>query len=129
MPRNRVERLNSSLREVISDIIRRDVRNPHVKDLFTITRVSISKDLRHAKVYVSVIGTEEEKKETIEALQTAAGFIGIQASKEIVIRYFPDLRFILDDSAVQHARIEELLHDIHKEQQSREDHGRDSTDQ
>lgn len=54
----RTDRLNSLLKEVISEVIRKDVRNPHVNELVTVTRVNISRDLRHAKVFISVIGTE-----------------------------------------------------------------------
>lgn len=120
MDDKRVFRLNSLLKEVISDIIKKEVRNPHVTELSTITSVSISKDLHHAKVYVSVIGSEEDKRKTIEALQSAAGFIAKKCSKQVTIRYFPDLVFFLDTSAEKHERIEKVLGEIHKEQELRE---------
>ena len=104
---------------MISEVIRRDVRNPHVNELVTVTRVQISKDLRHAKVYISVIGTEQDKIETIEALNSAAGFIAVQSSQKVVMRYFPELKFKLDDSVEKHMRIEELLDKISKERESR----------
>ena len=104
---------------MISDIIRRDVRNPHVNELVTVTRVDITKDLHYAKVYISVIGTAEQKEETLEALQSAAGFIAVQASKEVVMRYFPALTFKIDDSVEKHMRIEELLGKIAEEKGSR----------
>jgi ribosome-binding factor A len=68
---------------------------------------------------VSVIGTDKEREDTLAALNQAAGFIGVHASKEVVIRYFPQLLFKLDDSAEKHQRIEELLHEIKAQQ----DHG------
>jgi ribosome-binding factor A len=85
----------------------------------TVTSVDITADLKYAKVYISVIGTPQEKKESIEALQSAAGFIAIHASKKIVIRYFPSLTFKLDDSVEKHANIDDLLGKIRAEQQSR----------
>jgi ribosome-binding factor A len=115
----RTDRLNSLLKEVISEVIRREVRNPHVTELITVTRVQISKDLRHAKVFISVIGSEQDKIETIEALNSAAGFIAVQSSQKVVMRYFPELRFKLDDSVEKHMRIEELLNKISKERESR----------
>ena len=115
----RTDRLNSLLKEVISEVIRRDVRNPHVNELVTVTRVQISKDLHYAKVYISVIGTDQEKAETIEALRSAAGFIAVQSSQKVVMRYFPELTFKLDDSVDKHMRIEELLSKISKERESR----------
>jgi ribosome-binding factor A len=117
---NRTDRLNSSLKEVISDVIRREVRNPHVNELVTITRVDITKDLHYAKVYVSVIGTPEIKIETLKALNSAAGFIAVNASKKVVMRYFPTLTFRLDDSADKLMRIQTLLSEITEERQTRD---------
>ena len=116
----RTDRLNSLLKEVIADVIHNKVKNPHIHKLITVTRVDISKDLRHAKVYVSVIGDEKEKAESLDALQQSAGFIAQAASKEVVLRFFPDLKFKLDDSAEQHARIEELLKEVKSERMERE---------
>lgn len=122
--KQRTDRLNSLLKEVISEVIRRDVRNPHVNSLITVTRVDIAKDLHYAKVYISVIGTPEERTKTIDALQSAAGFIAVNASKKVVMRYFPALTFKLDDSVDKHMRIEELLNEIHdKEQHPRNKRG------
>ncbi len=115
----RTDRLNSLLKEVISDVIRKDVRNPHVKGLITVTRVEITKDLHYAKVYISVIGSEEEKAESLKALQTAAGFIAVNSSKKVVMRYFPELTFKLDDSVDKHMRIEKILGEISHERESR----------
>jgi len=119
MVKQRTDRLNSLLKEVISEVIRKDVRNPHVNELMTITRVEITKDLHHAKVFVSVIGDEAAKAETIMALQNAAGFIAVTASKKVVMRYFPELHFKLDDSVDKHMRIEKILGEISSERESR----------
>lgn len=119
MTKKRTERLNSLLKEVISEVITRDVRNPHVASLVTVTRVDISTDLHYAKVYISVIGTQAEKDETLAALQSGAGFIAVQASKKVVMRYFPALTFKIDNSVEQHMRIDALLEKIHDEERSR----------
>jgi len=115
----RIARLNSLLKEVLSEVIRGDVRDPRLSVLVTVTSVEITKDLQHAKVYISVIGTPEEKKQSLDALQSAAGFIAIHASKKVVMRYFPSLTFKLDDSVDKHCQIDTLLGQIHAEQQSR----------
>lgn len=116
----RVDRLNSLLKEVISEVVRRDVANPHVATLVTITSVDVSKDLHNAKVYVSVIGPEATQKETLQALNSAAGFISVQASKKVVLRYFPHLSFILDSSVEEQLKIDALIEKIHDERQSRQ---------
>lgn len=123
MIKQRTDRLNSLLKEVISEVIRKEVRHPDVTELFTVTRVDITKDLHHAKVYVSVIGTAQQKEKTLAALQTSAGFIAVNSSKKVVMRFFPELQFKLDDSVDRHMRIEELLHEISTERQKRPEDG------
>ncbi len=117
--KNRTDRLNSLLKEVISEVISRDVRDPRIAQLLTVTKVEITKDLQHAKVFISVIGSDIEKKQTIPALQSAAGFIAILASKKVVMRYFPALTFKLDSTVDDQLRIDALLEQIHAEQKSR----------
>jgi ribosome-binding factor A len=119
MVKKRIERLNSLLKEVISEVVHRDVRDPRVNHFVSITRVEITNDLQHAKVFISVIGSPQDKNQTLEALQSAAGFIAITASKKVVMRYFPALNFKLDQSVEQQLRIDELLGQIHNEQKSR----------
>jgi len=116
----RTDRLNSLIKEVLSEVIRREVKNPHVNELITVTHVEVTPDLHHAKVYVSVIGTDAQKKETLQALQSAAGFIAVNASKKVTMRYFPALTFKLDESVDKQMRIQKLLGEIGAERQARE---------
>lgn len=121
MESKRIKRVNSLLKEVISEVIRRDVQNPHISQFVTITNVDTAKDLHHATVHVSVMGPDLEKNQTIEALNNSAGYISSLASKQVVLRFFPSLKFKLDTSLDEHMRIEELIHDIQQkrdEQQS-----------
>lgn len=117
----RIERINSLLREVLTDVIRKEVKNPHLPDLVGISHVDVTRDLRYAKVYVSVIGEPDVRKKALDALQSAAGFIAVTASKKVDLRFFPELRFILDDSVDQQMRIEELLGEIKKQRKSETD--------
>lgn len=121
MPVKRTDRLNSLLKEVIDEVIRREVKNPHVNELLTVTRVDITKDLHYAKVYVSVIGSTVEKEQTLQALQSAAGFIAVHASKKVVMRYFPALTFVLDDSVEKQMRMAQLMNKISDERRAREE--------
>ncbi|MCB1117311.1 MAG: 30S ribosome-binding factor RbfA [Chlamydiia bacterium] len=121
MESKRIKRVNSLLKEVISEVIRRDVQNPHISQFLTITGVDVAKDLHHAIVHVSVMGPDLEKNQTIEALNNSAGYISSLASKQVVLRFFPSLKFKLDTSLDEHMRIEELIQDIQQkrdEQQS-----------
>ena len=116
---DRTLRLNSLLKEVLSEVIRQDVKNPKVSTLITVMRVSITKDLRHAKVYVSIIGDEKEREETMKALRSARGFIAVTASKKVVMHHFPELKFLYDDSVEKHIRIETLLQEVNDEREHR----------
>lgn len=119
----RIPRLNSLLKEVISAVIKKQVRNPHVAELSSITEVDISKDLSHAKVHVSVMGNEAQRSETIAALESASGFIGVQAAKEVRMHHFPTLTFHLDTSVDKQMKIEGLLKKIEEEKAARDSHG------
>ncbi|HAB99683.1 MAG TPA: 30S ribosome-binding factor RbfA, partial [Parachlamydiales bacterium] len=119
MKKNRLERINSLLKEVIFEVIQKDVRNPHINTFVTVTRVDTSADLHHAKVYISLIATEAEKEKVLAALESAAGFIAVNAAKKVELRYFPSLMFKLDTALEEHLRIQELLAKIEKERTSR----------
>ena len=115
----RTKRLNSLLKEVLSEVIRKYVRDPLVSELMTITEVDITKDLHYAKVFVSVMGSELERTNTVNALNQAAGFISVKASKQVVMRHFPELTFKLDTSVDKHMKIDSLLKQIEKEKELR----------
>lgn len=119
MKKNRLSRINSLLKEVISEVIQRDVHNPHVNTFVAVTEVDTSADLHHAKVSVSLIGTDAEKAKVLAALQTAAGFIAVNAAKKVKLRYFPNLTFKLDNSAEEFMKIQTILSKIENERLSR----------
>ena len=119
MKKNRLSRVNSLLKEVIFEVIQREVRNPHVNTFISVTQVDTSADLHHAKVYVSMIGTDADKAKILAALQTAAGFIAVHASEKVELRYFPSLVFYLDTAVEEHMKIQKILADIEKERLSR----------
>lgn len=122
MKKNRLNRVNSLLKEVIFEVIQREVRNPHVTTFVTVTRVDTSADLHHAKVYISMIGSNEEKAKVLSALQSAAGFIAVHAADKVELRYFPNLIFKLDNAAEEYMKIQKILDDIEKERLSRPPH-------
>ena len=126
MKKNRLERINSLLKEVISEVIQKEVRNPHINTFISVTHVDTSADLHHAKVYVSMIGTDVEKVKIVAALQTAAGFIAVNSAKKVELRYFPALTFKLDTALEEHLRIQELLGKIEQERASRQTEATDS---
>jgi ribosome-binding factor A len=105
----RLQRLNVLIREEISDLIRRELRDPRLAEIVTLTRVSTSPDLRTATVYVSVMGDEEKKSGTMLALTRAAPFIRRQLISRLSIRRTPDIEFELDESMEKAAHILDLM--------------------
>jgi ribosome-binding factor A len=104
----RADRLAHELRNELSLILAREVKDPRV-GFATITQVRVSPDLRHARVFVSVLGSPEERKETFAALHRASGFMRRQLSGRLRLRHCPDLQFALDDSMEYGARMDNLL--------------------
>jgi ribosome-binding factor A len=119
MKPKRINRLNSLLKEVITEVILQDLRNPNISKFITITYVEITKDLKHAKVGVSIIASDDEKNKTIKALNQASGFIAVHSSKKVVMRYFPKLSFELDNSVDKLMKIDSILSKINKEKDNR----------
>ncbi|MFZ4773374.1 MAG: 30S ribosome-binding factor RbfA [Chlamydiia bacterium] len=113
MSSRRIQRVNSLLKEVITEVIRSEVKNANVAPLFTITKVDCSADIHFAKVYFTVTnGTKEEIEKTLEALNAASGFIGVKGSKEVCLRYFPELRFVYDLEYEEMFRLEQVFNKI-----------------
>jgi ribosome-binding factor A len=104
----RPQRLAEQIKEEVSLIIAGEVEDPRV-GFVTVTDVKLSADLRHAKIYVSVVGTEDEVKSSIAALKHANGFIRHQLGAVLRMRHIPELHFAYDDTEARAARIEELL--------------------
>lgn len=92
-------------------MIRRDLRDPRIGFL-TLTGAEITRDLRHAKVFVSIYGTEEEQKQTIKALNSASGILRGEFARRVHLRLAPDIEFRLDEGIARGQRIFELLHSV-----------------
>ena len=111
MPTQRQLRVNNLLQREISDIVRRDVDDPDI-GLVTITGVEVSVDLSHAKVFASVLGDEDSKRDTIRALIRARKFVRKHLRERLTMRRIPKLSFHLDETAQRAQHMEELLKHI-----------------
>ncbi len=105
----RLQRLNALLRQEISELIRRELSDPRLAEIVTLTRVSMSPDLTAATVYVSIMGGDVEKAETMSALTHAAPFLRRHLTSRLTIRRTPDLNFALDDTMAEAARVLDLM--------------------
>src|SRR5690606_29840499 len=104
----RTDRINEQLRQEISLLIREEVRDPRV-GIATITAVETSRELDHAKVYLTALGDDEAKEAAVEGLRSAAAFIRGQLGRRLHMRRIPELHFEIDRKLENALRIEALL--------------------
>jgi len=114
MTTTRQEKVRELLKSEISDIIRREVKDPRV-GFVTVTDAEVSGDLRHAKVFVSFLGDDAQKSQGMKALQNAGRFIRAEFARRANMKTTPEMVFLADTSIEQGARIFELLERIKKE--------------
>ncbi len=120
---DRMRRVNSLLREAIAEHIT-DLKDPRL-GFVTITGVDTSPDLRHARVYFSVLGTGEEAASSLEALRAASSKIRAEIGHEIRMKYTPRLDFMIDESIERGSHIASILHELEQEERPGEDTSRD----
>ena len=112
----RVERLNSFLRQEISDIVQRYIKDPRLGTFVSVTSVEITKDMRYAKVFISRYGTDLEKADTIKALESASGYIRHELGERMKTRRIPELSFRLDNTMEKAAKVLKIINDISAEE-------------
>jgi len=106
---HRIQRVNSLIRQEISQLLQRQVKDPRLGDFVAVTEVSLSPDFRYAKVFVSCIGSEEEKQTMLSGLAAASGFLRNQLAKRLRLRRVPELSFHWDDSIERGAHLLQLI--------------------
>ena len=111
-PKFHIERLREMLHREIGTVIAREVRDPRIPDIVTVTEVKLARDARNATVYVSVMGDDFEKQGTVAALNKAAPFIQRTVASRVVTKHFPQLIFKIDTSIEYGQRINELFKQI-----------------
>ncbi|MEW6044925.1 MAG: 30S ribosome-binding factor RbfA [Bacillota bacterium] len=115
MGRLRVERLREEYRREVSDILRR-MKDPRL-GFVTVTDVEVSPDLRHVKVFVSVLGSEEDRRRTLGVLDQARGYVRTEAGQRIRLRHTPEISFYFDESVERGARVMTILYQLRREAQ------------
>lgn len=111
MSKHRPNRLSETLKEEISQLILVELKDPRI-GFVTVTSVDVANDLAHAKVYVSVLGSVDEGKESLATLNRAAGFLRTEIGKRIRLRHVPAIVFVYDPSIQHGAHIAKLLRDV-----------------
>lgn len=108
MDYQRSERVGDLLIEVISELLRKEIRDPRIGAV-TLTRAKVSKDLKHARIYVNLLGAQEQKAEVLAGLRSASGFIRSKLGKQLKLRFIPTIEFVYDEAEDEARRIEDLL--------------------
>ncbi|MGE5557974.1 MAG: 30S ribosome-binding factor RbfA [Bacillota bacterium] len=114
----RQERLREVIKADIAETLQRELKDPRIKFL-TITDVTVSSDLRHVKIYFSVLGGEDKFEEAIAGLESAKGFIRSDLAGKLALRFVPEISFLPDHSLEHAARIMSLLSQLKEEKNDR----------
>jgi ribosome-binding factor A len=108
MPKDRMRRVNEAMREVLSEAIATELKDPRV-GFVTVTAVETSPDLRHARVFVSVLGEEKQRDESLAGLSSSHGYLQSRVASRLRLKHTPTLAFEYDPSAERVMRISQLL--------------------
>lgn len=114
MSKVRANRVGEQLKKELGQIFQRELKDPRIGFL-TVTAVEMTGDLQQARVYISVLGSEEQKENSLKAIAQASGFIRSEIGKKIRLRHTPELEFKIDESIEYGSKIERLLEDLNQE--------------
>ncbi len=107
----RIDRVNMLLRKEISRVVANDLRDPRLSQVVSVTHVDTTSNLRFAKVYVSVLGGDEDKRGTMDALNSASGYIHRTVRDNVTLKVMPFLKFQLDESIERGALLSDMIED------------------
>lgn len=115
MAQLRIEKVQEFIKQEISQIILTDLKDPRV-GFVTVTRVEVTGDLQHAKIFISLMGSPEQKESTLQGLQRALGFMRTEIGKRLHLRMVPNLSLAVDESLDHSVRIQKLLDEIKQDE-------------
>ena len=108
----RADRVGEAIRTEVATFLNEGAKDPRLVGLVTITGVDVTRDLRHARVFVTILGSDAERAATLDALESMKGHLRSRLAKSLRLRVAPELVFRLDDSIARAARIESLLAEV-----------------
>lgn len=112
MNNKRVHQISEEVRKALSEIIQNKIKDPRIPDIISVTGVEVTNDLSFAKVYISVLGTDEEKESALEGLESAKGFMKKELGRMVKLRAMPELILLLDDSVDRYLELNRLLDEV-----------------
>ncbi len=126
MSYQRIDRISEEVRREVDRIIREELNDPRITGTFSITRAEVTRDLRYAKIYVSVL-EDDKRDDLMKALKSASGYIRRALGKQMLIRYSPEMSFVSDQNIAYGVHIAKVLADAQKsegtDEHGTEEHG------
>lgn len=113
---SRSERVAEEIKKAASQIINNEIKDPRVSGLISVTKVEVTKDLRHAKIFLSIYGEESEKQKVFEGLKNAEGFIRKELAHRVRMKFIPEISFKMDESIEYGIHIYKLLEEVQKQE-------------
>ena len=110
--KTRIIRINDEIARVTAEVIRSEMTDPRIGTVVTVLRAETTTDLKHCKIFVSVLGDKEQQESTMDALHRAAGFIRKRIADIINLRQTPEIKFIFDDSIEYGMRMRKLIEEV-----------------
>ena len=113
-------RINAEVQHELANLIRGGIKDPRIHPMTSVTAVEVAPDLKTCRAYISVLGDEEEKRNTLQGLKNAEGYIRRQLAKAINLRNTPEIRFILDESIEYGVAMSKLIDEVSKKEDAQE---------
>ena len=113
-------RINAEVQHELANLIREGIKDPRIHPMTSVTSVEVAPDLKTCRAYISVLGDEEEKRNTLQGLKSAEGYIRRQLAKTINLRNTPEIRFILDESIGYGVAMSKLIDEVSKKEDAQE---------
>ncbi|MDF2545886.1 30S ribosome-binding factor RbfA [Anaerosolibacter sp.] len=110
----RTNRISEEIKKLVSHLIMNELKDPRLSPLTSVVAVEVTRDLRYANIFISVYGSQDEKENSLKALQNAGGFIRKEIGKSLKLRYTPEPLFKMDQSIEQGMHINELISKVNK---------------
>lgn len=123
---NRMIRINDEIKKEVSEILRSDLKDPRISSLISVLKAETTTDLKYCKIYVSILGGDEQIKTTMNVLKGAKGYVRSLLAERINLRLTPEITFIYDDSLVYGMHISKILNDLNL---SKEENNNDGADE
>jgi ribosome-binding factor A len=121
----RADRVGEAIRAEVATFLREGAKDPRLVGMVTITAVEVPRDLRHARIFISILGTDSERAATLDALESMKGHLRTLLARTMKLRVAPELSFKLDESVARAARIESLLAQVRDEKKAGDEGGSD----